>query len=85
MVRGSLGSIKLLGDGAVRHRYPMYAISVGNLLKLDNWLPHQDLLKNGLLTEIKTSMDVEVLFISHQASALRTAAIANATCIHAAP
>ena len=66
MVRGSLGSIKLLGDGAVSHRYPMYAISVPNLLKLEKWEPHQDLLKAELLTEIKSSMDVEVLFISHQ-------------------
>ena len=66
MVRGSLGSIKLLGDGAVTHRYPMYAIAVPDLLKLEGWKPHQDLLKAGLLAEITVSMDVEVLFVSHQ-------------------
>ena len=50
MVRGSLGAIKLLGEEGVHHRYPMYVIKVTDLLELDHWKPHQDLVKAGKMT-----------------------------------
>ena len=66
MVRGSLGAVKLLGEDAVHHRYPMYVIKVTDLLELEAWLPHQDLVKAGKMIIVEKDMDVEVLFISHQ-------------------
>ena len=66
MVRGSLGAVKLLGEEAVSHRYPMYVIKVTDLLELDKWVPHQDLVKAGKMIQVRSDLDVEVLFISHQ-------------------
>ena len=66
MVRGSLGAVKLLGEEAVSHRYPMYVIKVTDLLELDKWVPHQDLVKAGKMIQVRSDLDVEVLFISHE-------------------
>ena len=78
MVRGSLGAVKLLGEEAVSHRYPMYVIKVTDLLELDKWVPHQDLVKAGKMIQVRSDLDVEVLFISSgRASSIPTRAENN--------
>ena len=44
----------------------MCLISVPNLLKLDRFLPHQDLLREGLLVLWDESMRGRTIFVSHQ-------------------
>ena len=46
--------------------YGMCLISVPNLLKLDRFLPHQDLLREGLLVLWDESMRGRTIFVSHQ-------------------
>jgi predicted SAM-dependent methyltransferase len=64
MVRGSLGAT-VLGVSSAK-KYPFWVIPVTELLKLEAWQPHQDLLEAGVLKEITDDNDVEVIFISHQ-------------------
>ena len=68
MVRGSLGAVEL--GVSSKKKYPFYVIPVPTLLELEAWQPHQDLLAAGKLIEINDDQDVEVLFISHQWTAL---------------
>ena len=47
--------------------YPLYCIPVSTFLGLDDWMPHQDALEQGLLVEYDAAtMADRVLFISHQ-------------------
>ena len=47
--------------------YPLYCIPVSTFLGLDDWVPHQDALEQGLLVEYDAAtMADRVLFISHQ-------------------
>ncbi len=50
-----------------RLAYPMYVIPVTTFLGLEEWVPHQDALEQGLLMEYDhDKMADKVLFISHQ-------------------
>ena len=63
MVRSSLGNAALTSTKA---RYPMYVIPVKALLELDAWEPHQALLAQGMLVEVTSEVDLEIVFVSHQ-------------------
>ena len=63
MVRSSLGSAELTSTTS---KYPMYVLPVPALLELDSWLPHQELLEKGKLVEVTSSVDLEIVFVSHQ-------------------
>ena len=49
-------------EAAAGERYPFYAMSVPDVLKLEHWRPHQELLADGLLKQC-TSED-DVIFVS---------------------
>eukprot|EP00947_MAST-08B_sp_MAST-8B-sp1_P002483 g2483.t1 len=51
---------------AVEEKYPMYGIPVKELLALDEWVPHQDLLAAGKLRELGHRADEKIIFVSHQ-------------------
>ena len=46
--------------------YPMYVISVPDLLELAHMLPHQELLRRGKLRMWDESMRGSTIFVSHQ-------------------
>ena len=46
--------------------YPMYAMSVPELLKMTEFLPHQELLHQGKLVRCTDQMAGRVIFVSHQ-------------------
>ena len=48
-----------------RCEYPMYVMQLSTLLSLEAMVPHQELLRRGLLQEWTTDMDGRTLFISH--------------------
>jgi hypothetical protein len=66
MVRGSLGNTDVATT--VTARYPFCAMPVVELLKLDAWRPHQDLLAEGVVVEMTNDMlkEADVIFVSHQ-------------------
>lgn len=67
MVRGSLGRAIDLDATELREAYGFYAIPVQTFLALDAWVPHQTLLAEGKLVEVKAGdSDAEVIFCSHQ-------------------
>ena len=49
-------------EAAAGERYPFYAMPVPDVLKLEHWRPHQELLADGLLKQC-TSED-DVIFVS---------------------
>merc|ERR1719436_1136238 len=50
----------------VPEHYPMYLISVPDLLKLDRLLPHQEMQAKSLLHVWSPKMQNKVLFVSHE-------------------
>ena len=54
----------IFAEAAQVERYPFYAMSVPDLLEMDTWRPHQDLLMDGKLKRCEA--DDDVIFVSHQ-------------------
>ena len=53
--------------GCVEESYPMYAIPIKELLELESWVPHQELLEQGKLERIPADGTAKnVIFASHQ-------------------
>jgi hypothetical protein len=48
--------------------YPMYVMRVRDLLQLDAWRPHQQLLSDGLLVRVteEVAKNATIVFVSHQ-------------------
>lgn len=55
---------QVFAEAAQVEKYPFYAMSVPNLLAMEEWRPHQDLLADGLLKKCEDEDDV--IFVSHQ-------------------
>ena len=74
MVRASLGhkggAFALRANDnnstATKSTYPMYGLKISDLLELNEWVPHQDLLAQGKLHVIGEAERKRVLFLSHQ-------------------
>jgi hypothetical protein len=73
MVRASLGrdagAFNVHSEQtAVVATYPMYGIPVRELMEMEGWVPHQDLLAQGKLHEISAedAQEGRVIFVSHQ-------------------
>ena len=67
MVRGSLGRNIDLSARSTNEEYPLYCLPVTTFLSLDKWVPHQELLAQNKLVEIKRGdTESEVIFCSHQ-------------------
>ena len=70
MVRASLG--KAGGDfnrrktSVINAAYPMYGLKVKDLMAMDKWIPHQDLLASGKLHKLSEDGSDPVIFLSHQ-------------------
>ena len=60
------GSLNETTETAVTETYPCWGISAEELLKLDGWVPHQDLLEQGKLVKLGEQPDKHIVFISHQ-------------------
>ena len=58
MVRGSLGATDVAASTTAR--YPFFAIKITDLLALDKWRPHQDLLAEGKMVEMTVEMLKEI-------------------------
>ena len=67
----------------MKTRYPMFVLPVKVLLRLERLLPHQDMLKRGLLLPYNQfSMKGRIMFISHQCTSRLLCALYPVTHTH---